>query len=71
MFKKKINKKSLEWLYSLEILCFLNEDKIYKQLEKLKENRENDKEKDLINYYESIWNKIIKKFLIIVTLLQI
>lgn len=45
----------------MEILCFLNKDKIDKQLEKLKENIENDKERDLINYYESTWIKNNKK----------
>ena len=45
----------------MEILCFLNKDKINKQFEKLKEDIENGKEKDLINYYESTWIKNNKK----------
>lgn len=57
LFKKKVNKRSLEWLYNLEILCFLNSDKIENQFNLLKEKTIGENEKEFIKYYENIWIK--------------
>ena len=46
LYKKKINHRTLEILHNLEILCFINEDKIKDHFEFLKDNiSENENKK--------------------------
>ena len=60
IFKKKLNKKSYELLKNLEILAFIDIDKITLFIEFYKEHIFlSENEKNFLSYYENTW---IKKF---------
>ena len=67
VFKKKLNHCAYEILRSLEILAFIELDKLNDYLIFLKKFISiSDNEKKLMNYFESTWLKKIINYLIIV-----
>ena len=66
ILNKKLNKRNIEILRNIQLLCFI-EPKLIKNLSDiLKNNLKDENEEKLFDYLNKNWLKLILKYLIIV-----